>query len=484
MAERLFRSLEGQGQRARFSVLIAFLFICLLGGGASRADVLSLLYVRPAAILCIAAMLVIPGPRDWRPYRTPLLLLGGLAGVMLLQLVPVPPEIWARMPGHAPFMEAARATGQAQPWRSISITPDLTLNSLVSLLVPFAVVVGAASVGRERLYALLPMIIGAATLSVILGIAQLTGGVGSEFYLYAITNDFASVGFFANRNHQALFLAATFPMLGLWAALSGPDPRIRATRQWVALALGVLLVPMILVTGSRAGLILGAAALVLTYLQFRRGWIVDDRQPTARRLLTRFAPWLIVVMVIVATVSVSRAESLRRLADMQNLDDQRLTNLPLFVRMAADFFPLGSGFGSFDPVFRLYEPFEALNPHYLNHAHNDLLEILITGGLFAAILLVIFLGWWMPRGWAAFRRRSAFSRGVAFGGSGSIIIALLLAGSLADYPLRTPTLAALFAIACCWLATFSSNEEALRGSSGDRKRDSSLPTISESLSSR
>ena len=53
-------------ERLAFPVLLLLLGLCLLGGGASRADVASLIYSRPAAILCIAALLLLPGARTMR----------------------------------------------------------------------------------------------------------------------------------------------------------------------------------------------------------------------------------------------------------------------------------------------------------------------------------------------------------------------------------------------------------------------------------
>ena len=37
------------GARARLGLFLAFMLLCFLGGGGSRADIVSLLYLRPAA---------------------------------------------------------------------------------------------------------------------------------------------------------------------------------------------------------------------------------------------------------------------------------------------------------------------------------------------------------------------------------------------------------------------------------------------------
>ena len=78
-------------ERLRFTLVCALLFVCVIGGGASRWDVASLLYLRPAAVLCLAGLALAPGPWDFRAVRVPLLLLAIFAVIMLLQLMPLPP---------------------------------------------------------------------------------------------------------------------------------------------------------------------------------------------------------------------------------------------------------------------------------------------------------------------------------------------------------------------------------------------------------
>ena len=54
--------------------------------------------------------------------RVPLILLGALAALMAIQLIPLPPGIWTALPGRERYLEAAAAIGIPQPWRPISLT--------------------------------------------------------------------------------------------------------------------------------------------------------------------------------------------------------------------------------------------------------------------------------------------------------------------------------------------------------------------------
>jgi len=436
--------------QARFYVLLAFLTLCLLGGGAARSDVLSLLYVRPAALLCLAFLLLSPGRWEFRRFRMPFVFLGLLAAWMVVQLIPLPPGLWASLPGHATFTEAAAAGGFEEPWRPISLTPDLTLNSLLALLPCLVVLVGLAGLREEQRWRLLPVLIAFAFADALLGIVQTVTGADSAAYLYKVTNNGFPVGFFSNRNHHAVLLALTFPLLAIWIGTPAASRQVERSRLWVALTLGLLLIPLILATGSRAGAVAGGLSLLIAYWcapRFAAAW------PRRRRLALMGGMVLAPILLIGLTIYLDRADSVNRVTDASQLEaEDRLKALPVLTEMAVTFSPVGAGYGAFDPAFRVHEPEAILDPLYFNHAHSDLLELAITGGAPALILLAAFLFWWlrqMVRTFAAADRNKLAMRYARLGG---IIILILFGASLVDYPLRTPLLAVVFAIACGWLA--------------------------------
>ncbi len=450
---RLMKSRANDRNSARWGVFLAFSLLCLLGGGGARADITSLLYVRPAAILCITAMLILPGHVDWRLVRAPLLMLLFLAGLMLVQLVPLPPSVWSSLPGHGRFTAAGVDVGAT--WRPISLSPDLTLNSLQALLVPSATLIGMAAIGRKRAYALLPILIAVIVLSAVLGIAQLTSGPGSALRFYRVTNEASAVGLFANRNHQAVFLVIAFPLLVLWIlsartgmarGVLGENNRVR---QWLAVGAVLLLLPAILVTGSRGGIILGGLAMLLSWAIVRAQSRVHEGASRGS-VLIGIAAGLVALAIVVAAVILARAESVNRLLGTGLEDERRLSNIPVVWEIVKTFFPWGTGFGTFDPVFRSFELDGNLRQTFFNHAHNDLLELLSTGGLPALILLLVFLGW-LAAGIISLARTGERGAVKAYGAAGAVVIVILLVASLLDYPLRTPLLSATLGIAVGWL---------------------------------
>jgi hypothetical protein len=432
-------------QRTRFFVLAGFLMLCAVGGGASRADVMSLLYLRPAAVICMVAILILPGRVDWGLIRTPLALLFSLAFVMVIQLVPLPPELWLSLPGHERYGEAAAAAGIPQPWRPLSLTPALTINSLVSLLIPLAVLVGFAAIHARYRPALMKCFAGIAIASAALGVIQVIGDPQGSAYLYDITNPGLPVGLFSNRNHEAVFLAAMLPVLAAWAGLAPPD-RARAA-QVIAAGVGLFLLAMILVTGSRAGALMAVVGIVAAFLLLPPARQTQGKFRWAWRLL-----WLAPLLLVALTWYLGRFTAIERLVAMQEVSEMRVSHSPLVFDITKAFMPFGSGFGSFDPVFRNFESDQMLSLQYFNHAHNDLLELAMTGGIPALLVLLVFLVWTGRRLFGIFIRHRGGRSVSPLQQAAAVAMLILLASSLFDYPLRTPLFSAFAALLCGWLA--------------------------------
>ena len=81
------------------------------------------------------------------------------------------------------------------------------------------------------------------------------------------------------------------------------------------------------------------------------------------------------------------------------------------------------------------------------------MELWLTGGIPAIVLLVAFLVWLaaaIVRVWKS-REPEAPTLDLALAQAASIVIVLLLLHSALDYPLRIAALTVLFAIACAYL---------------------------------
>lgn len=446
-------------------MFVAIVFV--LGGGA-RDDVQSLALLRPLAAAALVVGLWGCTRDQLVRYRVLLIFAALCLLFVLVQLIPLPHALWTLFPGRALADQAGAAAGLDAPWRPFSLVPFRTWNSAFALLVPFAVLLLLVRVPREARYALLPWLIVLGLVSGFIGLLQAAGPPTGPLYFYRVTNDGAAVGLFANRNHQAVLLACLFPMLGAYASSARSIEQARL-RGWLALCAGAMLVPLILVTGSRAGLLLGLLALASVALVYRRPRI--DRPPARRA--RGFDPRLIlgaaaVLGLGIVTMLMSRARALERFAGGDGAEELRLSIWRQTIDLIGTYFPLGSGTGTFVEVYEADEPRALMLPAYVNHAHNDWLETLLTGGV-PAILLIGLAVWFWQRG---FRRSLAApaeaGHEIRFARLGGVIIALLGLASFVDYPLRTPSLAALFVIAAVWLADGGETTAMRSDSTGNR----------------
>ena len=361
---------------------IAVFFVMLMfGGGASRADAASQMFVRATAIVALAATLVVMPRECWRDMRQPLLLLGALAAIMAMQLIPLPPQWWTALPGRGLYAEAAGVIGIEQPWRPISLTPDLTLNSLLAIFPPLAALVAAAWLGRARRDWVLGGVAALVLVSGVMAVFQFAEGPSSALRFYRVASFENGTGLFANRNHNALLLAMGIP-LTLWIAARRLAGVFNPALQWtLASAILLFLLISIMVTGSRAG-------IVLTGLSLASAGLLLWREGVLAHLSRRVLLGGVVIGAVAVILLAIQVAQLDRFKTEAVSNDARVLLLPEFAVMGEHFFPVGSGFGSFDATYRALEKPKFLNDFYMNHAHNDILEIVIESGALGGFLLL------------------------------------------------------------------------------------------------
>jgi O-antigen ligase len=435
-----------------FWSFLAFLAVVALTGGSARATSLAHGATLAAATLAAAGWLALARPARERGLRPAFALLGLCAALLCLQLVPLPPAWWAALPGRQAYAAAAAVADPAPRWRPLSLAPDLTWSAFFALAVPFAVLLGLSRLSSRRRAALLLPVAALIFVSGVLGLAQVSGGPGSPLRWYGGSPDGSAIGFLANRNHQALLLACALPILAALASIPSTRPERRVAFHWGVLGVAAFVVLMLPTTGSRAGLVLGALAILLA-LAIAAPAILRGLSRMRRRQRRRFLAGGAAAVLAFAAVLVflGRNVAFTRIATLDPMADQRLRAFPVVMEMTRTFFPVGSGLGSFDPVFRHFEPFALLKLTYFNQAHNDIVQLVLEGGAPAALLLLGFVLWW---GLATFRAwRAAPSAQALAARAGSAVILLCLLASIVDYPLRTSLMLSLFCVAAVWLLT-------------------------------
>jgi O-antigen ligase len=270
---------------------------------------------------------------------------------------------------------------------------------------------------------------------------QLVGGVHSPLRFYEITNVHRGVGFFANSNHQAAFLYATIPFAVIWATLARKGPGAgRAFRLTLAAILLIAIVIGLVASLSRFGTALGLIA-GLCSIPLAAGLAAGSE----RRRIIRGALIANVIALLLAFQFgfVGFADRISQTLS----SDLRLPLISITMNAAKDYFPFGSGIGTFVPVYQRYEPVEYLQETYVNRAHSDWVESWLEGGLLSAVVVCALLACYLLFAYRSWRTNPN-SALTAYARAGSICVGLLLVHSLVDYPLRTTAVMVMVAISC------------------------------------
>ncbi|GAA4008185.1 O-antigen ligase family protein [Sphingomonas humi] len=420
----------------RHLVVPAFLFVCLLLGGSPQGIWRHLILQLGGLALIGWALLALRRSHLTSAGRLLLWLCGLWFALVLVQLIPLPPALWSGLPGRAVAVEGFTLRGEALPWLPLSLAPAATLSTLPLLAVPLGLIVAVVVLGAYRSrWSVVALVVGAC-LSVLLGAVQLSQGGP---YLFANTNIGAATGLFANSNHQATLLLATLPFLAAMIGYQQQDGRSRqpAAVGRIVSALGAVTVIVlgIILNGSMAGLALLLPVALASLALALPG------QGKLPRLLAGLALVLLLGAVVGIVIFTQAGSNVSSAAERSEI--YRIT-----LRAIADTFPAGTGLGSFQAYYRLYEDPALVNSFFINHAHSDPLEWVLETGLLGVLLLGALLLWWARQAIKLWRaERPDFVALAATVASGAI-----LAHSLVDYPLRDAAIQAVFALSLAFMA--------------------------------
>ena len=442
-------------------------------GGGTRGGFLSdaLLQLIAIPLLMFSLWTLSEVPLTRQMHRALLFCLA-IAALPLIQLIPLPPWLWTALPNRQLSAAAFELIGQPAPWMPISVAPEKTWLSALSLIPPLAIFISTLLLSyRERRWLSL-VVLTVGIVSVFVGLIQVAQGQESPLRFFAITNPTEAVGFFANRNHFAALGYALILIAAAWTVHAARAVTVRLQSGHyevtsILAAIGSFTVLVVLLAGetmarSRAGLgltivaLFGAVALSWSSQQ-------HSPRPAMRGQFSRFAmdrvlsglsPTKLLVAAIALTATFSLQFALFRIQERFEVDpasDARSIFLPNTIEAAKAYMPFGSGLGTFVSVYPLFEkPEDALANTYANHAHNDVVEALLETGLLGLVLMGALVSWLVLRSLAVWRSSpppGASELDWALARAAPLIIALILVHSFMDYPLRTGAIMAIVAFA-------------------------------------
>lgn len=373
----------------------------------------------------------------------------------LLQRVPLPAALWQLLPGREVY-DAALAdfdTG-ASSLRTISLVPSATEAAWLAMLPPLAVLLVTIGLREEALKRVVYVFLGMAAFQAVLALIQFGGGAQTAFRMNP--GDIGeAVGTYVNRNHLAGLLEMALPItLGMIASRIGRGggstryagrnwlkrvgqflsrlPRPNQTMLFSALFLMVML--GLIFSRSRSGIMMGMIGIFLSALLFGRH-IGGAR---SNSLATLFA-----VIGLMLAIEIGLAPVMDRFSMEDALADARWSIYSTSMTGLWQFFPFGSGLGTFPEVYWRFQPDTIAQ--FVNHAHNDYIEFVLEGGLAAALVIVMFVVLYARR-WPSLLRGESWST-LSFMQVGAGISLLLMAlHSLTDFNLHIPANAIYFAL--------------------------------------
>ncbi len=423
----------------RSAVAPAYLFFSLLLGGSSQG-MWGNAFLRLAAILIIAWALIErreePLPRGVRQ----LLMIAGLGlAVALLYLIPIPFGLWSSLPGREIVVDGFRLLGIEPGAMPISLAPYEGIATLLALLPPLGMLAAMLAFREYSRAWLAAALIAGTVAGVLLGIMQVTSPnpAASTWYLYRVSNFGVATGFFANGNHMASLLLVTIPFivaLGATVREGAKDLKLRSTAMAMAGGGLVIMILGLILNGSLAGYGLGVPVVLASLLM---PWRSNSRVAAGAAVAVGLASFVALALLwtspLGGKLGVLGAET--SVSSRQEILSNSLV-------LIGQFGPVGSGTGTFQKVYPLQEDPAAIDRFYVNHAHNDYLELAVEMGLPGIALILLFLAWWATSVWRLLRSPAADHYAIA----GAVASAAVLLHSALDYPLRTAAIGVVFAM--------------------------------------
>ena len=364
--------------------------------------------------------------------------------VGLLQLIPLPGGLWAALPGHAPYAQAlAVAQVSDAGYRALSLMPDATWTSVLAGIPLMAAFLLACFCSPAHLHRLVQALVVFAVAQAVLGLLQMGPFPGLSF---GLVKGGRVVGTFANRNHFASYITMTVPLAILLFRQATASARGASRRPGGARPMGALwglalflLLSAVLASASRGGTVtcLVVTLLAVLLLPQREGhW-------SARRhwgMAGAAALLALVVLAVGLDALLARFES-----EGAYLEGERWLYVIGSWHAALAFWPFGSGLGSYASVFPAFQP---VGVHgFIEHAHNDYVQLLMECGLLAValgLLALALIARQVARLVRRARRMGLDAAGLLQASCGLGLLAVLL-HSWVDFNLRIPANAMLAA---------------------------------------
>ena len=403
--------MNSQSRIDKYALGLALLLAVVFGGGSMSGlfiDTMLMLFVVGACTLALAKTESNTRVR----HLTALAFLP--VAIVAFQFIPLPTSLLNSTQHILPPNVTELLTSS---WRTTTLNTEHTVFTLVWVSVAAFLFFTLSSMHPDKLYGLLPFVLVGVLCNIAVAFFQFLSS-SQAITKPAIGYDIVA-GFFSNPNHFSSLIVMALPVFFFY---------LGHNRQRMAvIALLVVSVFILFAAGSRAGVI---SAFIVIFLSIALLLRESIKSATAL-LFTGLAAIPIAIFVGL------RFES-EGFSDVNRLKFSTQT-----FHNAIDNLPFGIGYGNFADGYARYEGAENIFAKFVNHAHNEYVELLFEGGIPFVIVFLICI--------FALIQRIVKTVADPMSNAVSISIFFIMMHSLVDYPLRTFSVSCFFILCLAML---------------------------------
>jgi len=336
-------------------------------------------------------------------------------------------------------------------WMPISIYPYATKMELSSILIFIGMFLIITNTPGIRINHIIVAIISLGFSISLLGIMQKLTGTTKPYWVVE-SNSLYPFGPYINRNHFAGYICMVIPLaLGLLIArfrsfflsrkryFKAADFQSHLFANLLLVFAIVIMILALLFSLSRGGILVFLFSIAVFLII-----VAISRLATGNNRGKKISSFVLSILIAsVFLIWIGRNTILDRLSDPSSPSSTRVSLYLDTLNMSSDFPIFGTGFGTFQYIYRKYKTWDDL--FLYKHAHNDYLEILsdlgLIGFLIVLVGIVLFLRKILLR-WI--ERRDPYAKGITLGGVCGVFA--ILCHSLVDFNLHIPANALFLSI--------------------------------------
>jgi len=344
-----------------------------------------------------------------------------------------------------------KKTALDSKWMPISIYPYATKMELFSILIFIGMFLIITNTPEIRINRIIIAIVSVGFSISLLGIMQKLTGTKKIFWIVESFSEFP-FGSYINRNHFAGYICMVIPLaLGFLISrfrsfFSSRKRNFKAADFQRHLFSNLLLVFAIVVmilalfsSLSRGGILAFLFSIAAFFII-----IAVSRLAIGNNKVIKMSSFMLTVLIVFFfLIWIGHDAISDRLSDPSSPTATRITLYQDTLNIFSDFPVFGTGFGTFQYIYRKYKTVD--DQFFYEHTHNDYLEILSNLGLIGFLIvlvgIVLFLRKILLR-WI--ERKDPYAKGITLGGVCAVFA--ILTHSLVDFNLHVPANALFLSI--------------------------------------